>query len=46
MKSFVALLLATFACASQALQPQQLENATAADILQLAAAELPVCAVC
>ncbi|KAI4751009.1 hypothetical protein E4T52_16435 [Aureobasidium sp. EXF-3400] len=45
MKSFVALLLVAFACASQALQPQQLENATAADILQLAAAELPVCAI-
>jgi hypothetical protein len=46
MKSFVALLLVAFACVSQALDPKQLVNATAADILQLAAAELPVCAVC
>ncbi|KAH0023302.1 hypothetical protein KCU78_g5483, partial [Aureobasidium melanogenum] len=45
MKSFVALLLFVFACSSQALTPQQLQNASAADILQLAAQELPTCAL-
>ncbi|KAI4729851.1 hypothetical protein E4T49_02153 [Aureobasidium sp. EXF-10728] len=45
MKSFVALLLLVFACLSQALDPKQLQNATAADILQLAAEELPTCAL-
>ncbi|KAK6005792.1 hypothetical protein QM012_007434 [Aureobasidium pullulans] len=45
MKSLVALLLLVFACSSQALTSQQLQNATAADILQLAAEELPTCAL-
>lgn len=45
MKFLVTLLLFVFACSSQALDAQQLQNATAADILQLAAQELPTCAV-
>ncbi|KAH0004169.1 hypothetical protein KCU78_g13531, partial [Aureobasidium melanogenum] len=45
MKSVVALLLFVFACSSQALTSQQLQNASAADILQLAAQELPTCAL-
>ncbi|KAG9666359.1 hypothetical protein KCU95_g18200, partial [Aureobasidium melanogenum] len=45
MKSLVVLLLFAFACSSQALTSQQLQNASAADILQLAAQELPTCAL-